>query len=279
MSAPRTKRQFAGAASDPSQRQITSFFNHATSTSTSTSTSSASASSDSNNTSSRPVLPASTQANLLNVGMRVRKSVPEGYKTGSYSAFSLFVDAKERQPAGTAAVLPAACASSYTNTQRELLPFCGINKVGGLSAQPGSDSLNIESDGSLPPIDDVPSLSASQDSITSHASVPSIITTTTSTPGNRKRSFDDKDGEDDMPSISSCLQIPSGQWMDGQVSPRSLVPIGWENTRVMAMPKKLRRNKKTTLDQLGQENMVLDGDFPDADFLDYKLLAGDAMEI
>lgn len=31
-----------------------------------------------------PALPPSVKSNLLNVGMRVRKSVPEGYKSGSY---------------------------------------------------------------------------------------------------------------------------------------------------------------------------------------------------
>lgn len=85
--------------------------------------------------------------------------------------------------------------------------------------------------------------------------------------------------------------------MDGEVSPRSLVPVGWENTRVMAVPKKNRRNKLKVgiravpevavagvggalpLDQLGQENMALDEDFPEAEFLDYKVLGVDAMEI
>lgn len=91
--------------------------------------------------------------------------------------------------------------------------------------------------------------------------------------------------------------MPGGNWMDGEVSPRSLVPMGWENTRVMAVPKKKRRDNlkagsravpavavagvggALALDQLGQENMVLDEDFPEADFLDYKALAGDAMDI
>lgn len=98
-----------------------------------------------------------------------------------------------------------------------------------------------------------------------------------------------------MPSVSGCLQVPSGEWMDGQVSPRSLVPVGWENTRVMAVPKRARRSLKmrgtpalvvTGEDDkvctgLGQENvrMVLDEDFPEADFLDYAALEGDAMEL
>ncbi|KAJ2981996.1 hypothetical protein NUW58_g6543 [Xylaria curta] len=68
MSAPRTKRQFAGAASDPAQRQITSFFTAASSSPNLPSTT--------QRRDSAPSLPASVQANLLSVGMRIRKSVP-----------------------------------------------------------------------------------------------------------------------------------------------------------------------------------------------------------
>ncbi len=73
MSAPRIKRPYAGAASDPAQRQITSFFRK-------TSTDAAAADPPAF---SAAALPASVQSNLLTVGMRVRKSVPEGYKTAS----------------------------------------------------------------------------------------------------------------------------------------------------------------------------------------------------
>lgn len=90
--------------------------------------------------------------------------------------------------------------------------------------------------------------------------------------------------------------------MDGEISPRSLVPVGWHNTntRVMAIPKKSRRAHKARsgavpsmdvagvgggaamplgLDRLGQENMAVDGDFQEADFLDYKALEHDEMDI
>lgn len=290
MSAPRAKRPFAGAASDPAQRQITSFFSAAGTTHIS----------DSEDiVPTRPVLPADTQSNLLNVGMRVRKSVPEGYKTGSYSAFSLFDDPKTTQP-------PTAVArttpSSYTG-QRELLPFCGINKVGGLSSQPSfvfsssppslSPHIFRADEGAVPSIDDVPSLSSSQDSVISNMSSSILLSINTNlTPDqNRKRGYNDGD-DSDTPSVSDCLQVPNGEWMDGQVSPRSLVPVGWENTRVMAVPRKIRRSlvnmgavptvtitSEKAFGQLGQENMVMDEDFPEADFLDCRALHGDAMDI
>lgn len=290
MSVHRAKRPFAGAASDPSQRQITSFFNKATPGSVSEHQQQQQPA-----VILRPALPADTESNLLTVGMRVRKSIPEGYKTGSsYSAFNLFNDiAEEKQQQHhhhhqqrSAAQPPRG---SYATANRELLPFCAIHSVGGLAAQPPSPPL-IRHDS----IDDVPSLCSSQSSIAS-----SITATTTDSldiraPFPRKRSYDAGD-ESDTPSVSDCLQVPSGEWMDGQVSPRSLVPVGWENTRVMAVPKRARQTLKARGEPaimvtgeddkvwtgLGQENvrMVVDEDFPEADFLDYRALEGDAMEL
>lgn len=284
MSAHRAKRPFAGAASDPSQRQITAFFNKA-------SPGSVSEHQQQSAVILRPALPADTESNLLTVGMRVRKSIPEGYKTGSsFGAFNLFNDiAEEKQQhhqQQRSSTQPPR--SSYATAHRELLPFCAIHSVGGLAAQPPSPPL-IRHDS----IDDVPSLSSSQSSIASSltaATEPINI----STPFPRKRSYDAGD-ESDTPSISGCLQVPSGEWMDGQVSPRSLVPVGWENTRVMAVPKRARQTLKARGEPavmvtgeddkvwtgLGQENvrMVVDEDFPEADFLDYRALEGDAMEL
>lgn len=302
MSAPRAKRQFAGAAADPAQRQITSFF-----ASSSSPAAAAASTATFEAQPSRPVLPAETQSNLLNVGMRVRKSVPEGYKTGAYSAFSLFDETDHlrgnKVPRHTA---PTRAPPS----QRELLPFCGINKIGGLSfsspeEQQPQPSFNITA---VPSLDDVPSLSSSQDSLASTkstsdgAATPLSINTASR---NRKRlhtgdGYGNDDDDSDTPSLSDCLQVPSGEWMDGQVSPRSLVPSGsgWENTRVMAVPRKIRRSSglsaalptvvvagAAALDgvkrdlALGQENMAVDGDFPEADFLDYRMMEGDEMEI
>ncbi|KAF4335324.1 ribonucleotide reductase inhibitor [Fusarium beomiforme] len=164
MSTPRIKRQFAGASADPSQRQITSFFNARSSDE------SAIAEADKP---MQPTLPSNVQANLLSVGMRVRKSVPEGYKTKGTSAFKLWTD-----NAPVKAPTPTTRASGK-GASRELLPFCGINKVGGLDTQP-----DFEDD--VPDLDAIPELTMSQESAEGE-----------SYDGSRKRIFDEDDDDID----------------------------------------------------------------------------------
>ncbi|KAI0125132.1 ribonucleotide reductase inhibitor-domain-containing protein [Xylariales sp. AK1849] len=267
MSAPRTKRQFAGAASDPAQRQITSFFTTSTSTPSSyTSLNNASTASPRGITTAE----ASIQSNLLSVGMRVRKAVPEGYKTGSYSAFALW-DESSNATMPTEAGPPRATAFS---TPKELLPFCGIHKVGGLDTQ-GSSTSNSEPTASTYPsflnisyannMDDVPGLTLSQESTNSNDSTSSGITGART----RKRFF--AEDEDEPSETLGGPFIPS--WQDGEVSPRSLAPVGWGNSRVLAVPRKgtLRGKLRGTCvsEALGQENaMAVDEDFEEAPFLD-----------
>ncbi|KAL8646077.1 MAG: hypothetical protein Q9226_007028 [Calogaya cf. arnoldii] len=70
-----------------------------------------------------PQLPPTIQSSLLNVGMRVRKAVPEGYKT-------------------TKPLFDHYSTPRINNNGRgcggyaELVPYCGISKVGGYMAQP-----------------------------------------------------------------------------------------------------------------------------------------------
>ncbi|EXF75300.1 ribonucleotide reductase inhibitor [Colletotrichum fioriniae PJ7] len=249
MSVPRTKRLFAGASSDPSQRQITSFF----STRSGPAPPPAGPSPNVQET-----MPSDIQSNLLSVGMRVRKSVPEGYKTGSYSSFKLWTDATDRR---TPVVRSTTTSSTNRNrsaaaSQRELLPFCGINKVGGLSSQPvhhSSDEDDYElDDNSVPGLDDMPGLCSSQESVESVES--------TASDGRSKKRFFAHDEESDEP---VQMWADRAAWLEGEVSPRSLAPSGWANARPLAVPRKSRRNMKT---RLGQENVVVD-DFEDADFL------------
>ncbi|KAM4063838.1 ribonucleotide reductase inhibitor domain-containing protein [Hirsutella rhossiliensis] len=209
MSAPRTKRPFAGAAADPYQRQITSFF-PASAAGPSSPSATAPAS-------RHPVLPASVQANLLSVGMRVRKSVPEGYRTTGPSAFKL-----------------------WTDMPRELLPFCGINKVGGLGTQPETGGFD---DDDVPNMDAVPGLTLSQESVESHASEPS-----------RKRIFDDDDDDD---AASTVAGLHSNKGWDANSG----------NARLMATPRRSRTAKSLPLEDMGQENMAVDEDFEEAPFL------------
>ncbi|KAI8624905.1 hypothetical protein F5Y19DRAFT_452238 [Xylariaceae sp. FL1651] len=303
MSAPRTKRPFAGAASDPAQRQITSFFvsanNTATACSSLPSSDSTNLSSSLSSTSTQypdntPHLPASVQANLLSVGMRVRKSVPEGYKTGNYNAFSLW-DENHSQPAAETMVEGQRSRANAISTPRELLPFCGIHKVGGLGTQSEDHPrmppmLGMNAGPSTTPLyqsifgvdeismdDDVPELTSSQESVESSTSLASGITGART----RKRFFIEDEGD----AQGSGLQIPDqlNLWRhhhyhhDISVSPRSLTPVGWNNNgRVMAVPRKGRLRAKVSggtaaMAGAGQENvMIVDGDFEEANFLDRR---------
>ncbi|KAI0101300.1 ribonucleotide reductase inhibitor-domain-containing protein [Daldinia grandis] len=285
MSTPRTKRQFAGAASDPAQRQITSFFASSSPASVSQhpDTSSVSCTNARAHNTSDPAgssLPASVQANLLSVGMRVRKSVPEGYKTRSCSAFAL---CDESNNVSAATMGEGRSRANAISTPRELLPFCGINQVGGLGTQPE----NTQSFSAVAPYqpslslngapldemmdDDVPGLTSSQDSVESTSS--SISPTRT-----RKRSY--TEDEDEAPQTPGRLNLDFnlGVWsdrFDGEVSPRSVAPVGWgaSNGRVMAMPRKTKlRGNKPSAHALGQEIIRVVGsadgtDFEEADFL------------
>ncbi|KAI1417367.1 ribonucleotide reductase inhibitor-domain-containing protein [Hypoxylon sp. FL1857] len=295
MSAPRTKRQFAGAASDPAQRQITSFFSSALPSPSSSNSQHVNASSPIVS----PPLPASVQANLLSVGMRVRKSVPEGYKTGNYSAFALWDESSNCnfKPSSTTHTTMGEGRSraNAISTPRELLPFCGIHKVGGLGTQPENatpspspyTSTYTSSSTTYQPLlsvnglpldddsmDDVPGLTSSQESIESTDSNLPISPTKT-----RKRSY--TEDEEDKPETPGHLNlnVNFNVWrdtFDGEVSPRSQAPAGWapSNGRIMAVPRKAKyRGSKLAAQAMDQENVMVvesgaDGaDFEEADFL------------
>ncbi|KAI1778926.1 ribonucleotide reductase inhibitor-domain-containing protein [Hypoxylon cercidicola] len=291
MSAPRTKRQFVGAASDPAQRQITSFFAAASSSSSPPSldpTSRLHILSDLRS----PPLPESVQANLLSVGMRVRKSVPEGYKTGTYSAFALWDDTNPSVATSAMTMGEGRSRANAISTPRELLPFCGIHKVGGLGTQPETPSTNVPTYQPLLSVngmpldhsmsDDVPGLSSSQDTV---GSTDSVLGTPTKT---RKRSYTEEEDDVQVPMTPDRLHVNVNSWrssngafdFDGEVSPRSLAPAGWSpgNGRAMAVPRKGRpRGGKLATGRdgahaLDQENVVVmgsdGGDFGEADFLD-----------
>ncbi|KAK8016114.1 ribonucleotide reductase inhibitor [Apiospora rasikravindrae] len=274
MSVPRTKRQFAGASSDPSQRQITSFFNSSgVVSSTPSSLSAAGASTP------RSFIAASNtdQANLLSVGMRVRKAVPEGYKTGTYSAFALW-DEADNEMAGAGAGDTGRSRANAVSTPRELLPFCGINKVGGLGTQPSTETFSFNATApvhqtairpadAMDSSDELPGLTMSQESTGSNDSVSSGVTGART----RKRFF--VEDEDDKPEMPGRLNIVG--WNDDDaVSPRSVAPAGWGNGRVMAVPRKGRSRGKLAgisgrAAAMGQENvMVMGNDFDEAPFLD-----------
>ncbi|KAM3459183.1 hypothetical protein BB8028_0007g02120 [Beauveria bassiana] len=213
----RVKRPFAGASADPSQRQITSFFG---------AQSGAPVVTEAARQQQQPALPANVQSNLLSVGMRVRKSVPEGYKTEGPSAFKLWTD-------NTTPNAPKIRSSNTTRVaSRELLPFCGINKVGGFESQPAFAHDDV------PDEDALPELTMSQETVDDGSE--------TATPS-RKRIYDDD--EEDV------------QQLNGELSPGSR-----GNARLMAVPHS-RTKKGTAYRNIGQENRKAEQDFEEAEFL------------
>jgi hypothetical protein len=247
MATPRIKRPFAGAASDPAQRQITSFFNRADGSGL---LSPSGPQTDGAEEQLDPAsLPAHVQANLLSVGMRVRKSVPEGYKTGSAAgAFHLWSEKanKDRLFNSTAAAGDKDGRARLAPPEpRELLPFCGLHKVGGMATQPGTTSyapLFAAADFAVPSADEVPSLTSSQESAASEASAttparpgapaaPRLMTALPRPAPTRKRVFyADEDYGIDTP--TTYRAGPEGafdprDWLDGEISPRSVAPVGW----------------------------------------------------
>jgi hypothetical protein len=191
--------------------------------------------------------------------MRVRKSVPEGYKTGnSYGAYKLWSDSDSTNTGGLRVNTSSAAA------QREVLPFCGINKVGGLGTQQetrgytagyaqgyayaGGYMQGYEDD-DVPSLSDVPLLTNSEESNTSINIAYSNIDSTAppyssgarpiATPTTRKRFFDEEDRSEEPVRVWRDHDA----WLDGEVSPRSVAPSGWGNARAMAVPRtKSRRS-------------------------------------
>ncbi|KAG5922378.1 hypothetical protein E4U42_005492 [Claviceps africana] len=247
MSNPRIKRPFAGSSADPAQRQITSFFPPSSPSRTVQSTEPAPEAQA--QPARQPLLPSSVQANLLSVGMRIRKSVPEGYKTCAPSAFALWTD--HSTPAASAPSLARRGAPS-----NELVPFCGINKIGGLGIQPNparDDDSDYASDDQLhlPYEDSVPELTLSQESVES----------TAPDPPSRKRLYT----ENELHEAPTMLARPRRGW-DEEVSPRSFAPSEWRSSRVMAVPKP-RVRKSVWLNGPGREGGDGDEDFEEAEFL------------
>ncbi|EME47147.1 hypothetical protein DOTSEDRAFT_69190 [Dothistroma septosporum NZE10] len=138
-----------------------------------------------------PVLPADTAASLLSVGMRVRKSVPEGYKTHKTLGSPGFPFPSTAPPTFSA---PSRPAYSPMQTQ-ELTPFCGLHKIGGLAAQdiPSSAPAIMKVDDGDEY--DVPALSTSQGSFVSTQS--SSATAARSSAEGKKRTYEDE-AEDGM---------------------------------------------------------------------------------
>jgi hypothetical protein len=155
-----------------------------------------------------PVLEPSIQSDLLSVGMRIRKAVPEGYKTHKTMLFHDSTPAFSNTP-------------TYTPTRSsrtELLPFCGLHKVGGHSVQ----SLPVNSHEPIDNFaDDRMPFSLSQESTTSTISMDSMPAAPILNPLTKhKRRYLDEEEDKDIPPFHLHFSDPLNPLLaDLSVSP------------------------------------------------------------
>ncbi|KAK4542668.1 hypothetical protein LTR36_006240 [Oleoguttula mirabilis] len=190
-----------------------------------------------------PVLPADTQASLLSVGMRVRKSVPEGYKTHKTHGMDGFPFPSTAPSAYTA---PARPVYSGGGSSRELTPFCGLHKTGGLAAQetgwmPSSSAPSAVQTGG----DAVPALSMSQNTLASSQNT--FLFTPPSDVGVSKKRTYEEEIEEDIDAFFDEVDNPATT----------------RKTRVMVKAKASLR-RAATAPGIGTVDA---GDFDDASFL------------
>ncbi|OJD34589.1 ribonucleotide reductase inhibitor [Diplodia corticola] len=243
-------------------------------------------------------VPANVQASLLNVGMRVRKSVPEGYKTHK----TLPPTANPSIPSHVQYKPQATFAPTMpTSRPTELLPFCGIHKTGGYDVQQQSPSYFHHDAGnasSAHAVDAHAFASPADDfGLSSQESNASTISTD-SLPTNKRRYEDDEDGigEHDLaadnargdngdgarplfPSLNTGLAVPArGDDVDElQISPRTVYPVSHTvmpnlgaPMRPVARPRTRRKNGDVAGARGGGRRQAVDEDpldFGEADFL------------
>ncbi|KAF2764492.1 hypothetical protein EJ03DRAFT_331783 [Teratosphaeria nubilosa] len=133
-----------------------------------------------------PELSPETQSSLMNVGMRVRKAVPEGYKTHKTLGTDGFPFPSTAPPAiGLGAERPVY--SIGAGSMRELQPFCGLHKVGGWAQQE-----NVPPQSNMAVLNTVvPTFSTSESAFAIPINIES----------SKKRSYDDE-VEDEMDAFS-----------------------------------------------------------------------------
>ncbi|PKY09084.1 hypothetical protein P168DRAFT_287154 [Aspergillus campestris IBT 28561] len=177
-----------------------------------------------------PIVSAKVQSSLLSVGMRVRKSVAEGYKTKTPGHSMMFAAPETQHPV----------SGPHTT---ELAPFSGMTKPGhhhdavGPFSRPSctmnTDEL-ITDDGdafSLPP--------SSQDSVDSLVS-------------GQKRTLDSDEYEDDPSHYTNAEWSPSEPWMNTTATNMGQAPVSGRTILAPTLGRQRRRfvaaQKQGTMD-------------------------------
>lgn len=192
----------------------------------------------------------------MNMGMRIRKSVPEGYKTHktlpAISPTSSMPNPKRNPDQLQSA--PFSTAPALYEKPNELAPMCGLHKIGGYSSQPTSS------------LSSMPSLTYSQPTISAHSSIPS-------TPNNTlKRSYDEEI-EDDLDAIFSAEEQEKDVTEVAPISPKTRYPFSHSSmpglNRTVGFVRPGSRPKARMRSKMSPEKMValgsVDKDFDDND--------------
>jgi hypothetical protein len=205
--------------------------------------------------------------------MRVRKAVPEGYKTCNLADYHIRPSSNPRSNHSSEHSLGHPLPG-LPNKFSELAPFCGIHKVGGHAFQPSSSpalhhlpELGFDDDGSS----FTGSSQGSQSSTMSDLMPPTLPDAVRS----QKRRYDDPDDDDDgEPQIFEDADMLT---MRSRTNPASHLSVPDTNSiRPMAYPTTRRKHHIFTPRKMygleGQENASLGTsgtcpDFGEADFL------------
>ncbi|EKG12242.1 Ribonucleotide reductase inhibitor [Macrophomina phaseolina MS6] len=227
-------------------------------------------------------VPAAVQASLLNVGMRVRKSVPEGYKTHkTLNPLSATTTTAYYKPQTTTTPFAAARPA-------ELLPFCGLQKTGGYTVQgPTPAPYAYDAGAAAIPVDAHGIAFAAENfGLSSQESNASTISTDSlpAAANAHKRRFEEEEDDGGMaragrplfPALNTSLAVPAASTDEEQISPRTTVyPVSHTAMpdldapmRPVVRPKSRMRNGVTVT--VTDRRLAVNGegfDFGEADFL------------
>ena len=189
-----------------------------------------------------PTLPAKIQTSLLSVGMRVRKSVKEGYQnTPKHSKVDIEQDDGSIRSNGGS---------------QGLLPYCGILRTG-----------NIQQEYHLQPWEqeDIPALNWDRDGFPSSqesAASISTVASTTSPKGMGKRCYEDEDDDYHHLVLPSPLRSHPPQ--------QSILPYT-NALRPMLQPKTRKVSRKPQAKDIQESTPMMDiDDFEEAGFLRFE---------
>lgn len=186
--------------------------------------------------------------------MRVRKSVPEGYKTHETIEVQEYAFPNSARAASTAPASKRKAEITSRHQAAELQPFCGLHKTGGWAAQevPTSSALAIlQTNGYSDDEEDVPELIWSQSTIAATQS--SFTTSSAAASISRKRCYEDEI-EDELDAYFNDYDFDNA------------ITSATSNTLTLRPIARLKSSGKRTMDD-GIVRVVGGNDFDDAAFL------------